>query len=66
MKTSIENTTNPGLRWAAATARTFVGQVPDPQRLVPRRRYEREGAVLREDQVPHHAFVAVEVEHGLA
>lgn len=44
---------------------TFVSQVPDPQRLVPRRWYERERPVLREDQVSHDTFMAVEIEHGL-
>lgn len=43
-----------------------MSQVPDPQRLVPGGRYERERAILWEDQVSHDAFVAVEVEHGLA
>lgn len=45
-------------------ASTFVSQVPDPQRLVPRRWYERERPVLREDQVSHDAFMAVEIKHG--
>lgn len=44
---------------------TFVSQVPDPQRLVSRRWYERERPVLREDQVSHHTFVAMEIKHGL-
>lgn len=46
-------------------AHAFLGQVPNPQRLVPRRWYECERPVLREDQVPHNTFVAMEIKHGI-
>lgn len=48
------------------TSHTFLSQVPNPQRLVPGSWYERERPILREDQVPHNAFVAVEIKHGIA
>lgn len=43
-----------------------MGQVPNPECLVPGGRDERHGAVLREDQVPDHALMAVEVKHSIA
>lgn len=44
---------------------TFMGQVPNPECLVPGGRNERQGAILREDQVPDHALMAVEVKHSI-
>lgn len=43
----------------------FLSQVPNPQRLVPRRWYECERPVLGEDQVPHYTFMAMEIKHGI-
>lgn len=46
-------------------ARAFLSQVPNPQRLVPRRWYECERPILGEDQVPHNTFMAMEIKHGI-